>query len=139
MVSERLIHKLRHTPRVCCEWTKLTTNLERHTNIEKVLRHKIVEGMQHTQTQSYMDLTCYKSIQSFSEEVISLHPALHNKFFFFLSAYLETLFKGDKVCKQLLHGVGFGVEAKELGEIIVVVLQLPELDRDTLVPLCGAS
>lgn len=79
-------------------------------------------------------------LQKHSEEVISLHPSLHNKlFFFFLSAYLETLFKGDKVCKQLLHGVGFGVEAKELGEIIVVVLQLPELNRDTLVPLCGAS
>lgn len=136
MVSERLIHKLRHTPRVCCEWTKLTINLERNTNIEKVLRHKIVEGMQNISTQSYVDIRCYKSIQRKSSPFIQLFTT---HFFFFLSAYLETLFKGDKVCKQLLHGVGFGVEAKELGEIIVVVLQLPELDRDTLVPLCGAS
>lgn len=78
MVSERLIHKLRHISRVCCERTKLTINLERHTIIEKVLRHKIVEGMQHTNRALHGP----QILQKHSEEVISHHPALHNKLFF---------------------------------------------------------
>lgn len=81
MVSERLIHKLRHISRVCCERTKLTINLERHTNIEKVLRHKIVEGMQNISTQSYVDIRCYKSIQRKSSPFIQLFTT---HFFFLL-------------------------------------------------------